>query len=236
MDCPPFKVMGEATLLELARRAPRHTEDLQGLPGMTPEQIRRHAHGVLDAIEQGLHSPAPLAPRTDREADDVQDRYDRLHTWRKDRARARGVESDVILPRTALWDLARRQPRTHGELAHIADFGPWRRETYGEEILALLLAPALAGSHLTGYRRPARIQVAMSRMTSSATWPGTWYSAGEAGPGAGDEQVVERRIAVERDVAPRAERGLPFRELLHRHLIVALALQDQHRRLHALRL
>ena len=138
LDCPPFRVMGEAALLELARRAPRQTEDLQGLPGMTPDQTRRHAHGVLDAIQQGLHSPAPVAPRTDREADDVQDRYDRLHTWRKDRARARGVESDVILPRTALWDLARRQPRTPGELAHIADFGPWRREAYGEEILRLL--------------------------------------------------------------------------------------------------
>jgi ribonuclease D len=138
VDCPPFKVMGEATLLELARRAPRRTADLQGLPGMTPEQIRRHAPGVLDAIQQGLRSPATPAPQAEREADDVQDRYDRLHTWRKGRARARGVESDVILPRTALWELARRQPRTHAELAHIADFGPWRRETYGEEILALL--------------------------------------------------------------------------------------------------
>jgi ribonuclease D len=93
---------------------------------------------VLHAIQEGLHAPAQRAPQADREPDDVRDRYDRLHTWRKDRARARGVESDVILPRTALWDLARRPPRTHGELAAILDFGPWRRETYGEEILALL--------------------------------------------------------------------------------------------------
>ena len=138
MDRPPFKVMGEATLMELARRAPRRAEDLQGVPGMTPEQIQRHANGVLQAIQQGVDAPPQRAPQADREPDDVQDRYDRLHTWRKNRARARGVESDVILPRTALWDLARRPPRTHGELAHIADFGPWRRETYGEEILALL--------------------------------------------------------------------------------------------------
>jgi ribonuclease D len=137
-DRPPFKVMGEATLMELARRSPRHAEELQRLPGMTPEQINRHAHGVLHAIQEGLHAPAQRAPQSDREPDEVRDRYDRLHTWRKDRARARGVESDVILPRTALWDLARRPPRTHGDLAHITDFGPWRRETYGEEILALL--------------------------------------------------------------------------------------------------
>jgi ribonuclease D len=138
LDRPPFKVMGEATLMELARRVPRRAEDLQGVPGMTPDQIQRYGSGVLQAIRQGIDAPPQRAPQADREPDDVQDRYDRLHTWRKNRARARGVESDVILPRTALWDLARRPPRTHGELAHIADFGPWRRETYGDEILALL--------------------------------------------------------------------------------------------------
>jgi ribonuclease D len=138
IDRPPFKVMGEATLLELARRLPRHTQDLPSVPGMTSEQIRRHGHGVLRAIQQGLQAPAPAAPQADRESDAVRERYDRLHTWRKDRARARGVESDVILPRTALWDLARRPPRTRAELTHITDFGPWRRETYGDEILALL--------------------------------------------------------------------------------------------------
>ena len=138
MDRPPFKVMGEATLMELARRAPRDAVGLQGLPGMTPEQIQRHGHGVLQAVQQGLDAPAPQAPQVEREPDAVQNRYDRLHTWRKQKARARGVESDVILPRTVLWDLARRAPRTRGELAHIADLGPWRRDTYGEEILALL--------------------------------------------------------------------------------------------------
>ena len=138
LDRPPFKVMGEATLMELTRRAPSRAEDLQSVPGMTPEQIHRHAHGVLHAVQRGLHAPAQRAPQLDRESDDVRDRYDRLHTWRKERARARGVESDVILPRTALWDLARRAPRTHGELTHIIDLGPWRRETYGEEILAVL--------------------------------------------------------------------------------------------------
>jgi ribonuclease D len=138
MDCPPFKVMGEATLMDLVRLAPRDAAALQTVPGMTPDQIRRHAPGVLQAIEQGRLAPAQHAPQADRESDEVQDRYDRLRTWRKNRAKVRGVESDVILPRTALWDLARRPPRTRGELAHITDFGPWRRETYGDEILALL--------------------------------------------------------------------------------------------------
>lgn len=144
IDVPPFKVMGEATLLELARRAPQGAEHLQGVPGLPPDQIRRYGDGVLQAIRQGLAGPAPPPPQARREPDEVQDRYDRLHTWRKERARKRGVESDVILPRTALWDLARRPPRTTDDLARIADFGPWRRDTYGKEILALLSGGAPA--------------------------------------------------------------------------------------------
>jgi ribonuclease D len=138
IDRPPFKVMGEETLMELARRSPRRVEELHGVPGLTPDQIHRHGHGVVAAVAQGLEAPGQRAPQVVREPEEVQERYDRLHTWRKERAKARGVESDVILPRTALWDLARRPPRSAGELDRIADFGPWRRETYGDEILALL--------------------------------------------------------------------------------------------------
>ena len=138
VDRPPFKVMGESTLLALARSSPRSPADLQGVPGMTPDQIRQHASGLLDAIQEGLEGPPRVPPQIDREPDDVHDRYDRLHTWRKNRARARGVESDVILPRSVLLELARHPPSTPDELAHIPDFGPWRREQYAAEILALL--------------------------------------------------------------------------------------------------
>ena len=142
LDRPPFKVMAEATLMELTRRAPRRQEELRGVPGMSPDQVRRRGVALLHAIEKGLQAPAQYPPREAREPEEVRDRYDRLHTWRKDRARARGVESDVIVPRTTLQDLARRAPRTHDELATIKDFGPWRRNAYGDEILALLVSVA----------------------------------------------------------------------------------------------
>jgi len=138
IDRPPFKIMGESTLIEIARRAPGDTDALQGLPGLSPGQLHRHAHGLLQAIQRGLAGPPQRAPQTDREPDEVRQRYDLLRKWRKEKAKARGVESDVIVPRTALWDLARRDPRTPGELTAIADLGPWRRETYGDEILKVL--------------------------------------------------------------------------------------------------
>jgi ribonuclease D len=135
---PPFKVMGDQTLLEVARRCPKRTSDLARITGMTPAQIRRHATGVLRAVQQGLDSAPPHPPPFAREPDEVRERYDRLHQWRKQTAQARGVESDVIVPREALWELARRAPRTLDELQHLKHLGPWRRRTYGAEILKVL--------------------------------------------------------------------------------------------------
>jgi ribonuclease D len=48
------------------------------------------------------------------------------------------VESDVIVPRDVLWEIARRAPRIPGELEQIAGFGPTRRAKYGEEIIQIL--------------------------------------------------------------------------------------------------
>jgi ribonuclease D len=138
LDHPPFKIIAEGILMELVRRTPSRVDDLHAVPGMTPEQVRRHGQALLQAIQEGLRAPAEHPPREAREPQEVRDRYDRLRTWRKERARARGVESDVIVPRTTLQDLARRAPRTHDALATIQDFGPWRQNTYGDEILAIL--------------------------------------------------------------------------------------------------
>jgi ribonuclease D len=147
IDQPPFKVLGEPALLALARHAPLRVEELQRVAGLASSQVQRYGRDLVRAIERGLRAPAPPKPQAEREPDDVRERYDRLHTWRKERARARGVESDVILPRAVLRDMARRPPLTAGDLATITDFGPWRRATYGAEVLALLSAtPAVVAT------------------------------------------------------------------------------------------
>lgn len=135
---PPFKIMNDQTLLEIARRCPHHPAELQGVSGMTASQIRRHAKGLLEAVQEGLAAPPQHPPRLTREPDDVLERYERLQKWRKQKAQGRGVESDMILPREALWELARRPPRTLDELVKIEHLGPWRRTTYGAEILRVL--------------------------------------------------------------------------------------------------
>lgn len=135
---PPFKVIGEPTLLDIAQRAPHTLDELKAVVAMTPGQVDRHGRALLRAVQDGRNAPPPTPPVAERMPDDVRDRYDRLQTWRKKRAQARGVESDVIVPRTTLWDLALRPPRTLADLDGIADLGPTRRTMYGQELLAVI--------------------------------------------------------------------------------------------------
>ena len=138
-DRPHFKILHDRTLMEVARRQPQHRGELRGIHGMSSGQIRRYGKDILRIVAENRNATAPpRPPRRPRKPEDVVERYEQLHTWRKERGNARGVESDVIVSRDTLWALAHANPRSREELTEIAGLGPWRRERYGDEILALL--------------------------------------------------------------------------------------------------
>lgn len=136
---PLFKVFHDKTLLELAQTTPTNTNDLREVHGMTAGQTRRYGRQLLNIIADGLKAPHPPYPkRSKRPSDAVINRYDKLHTWRKNKASKRGVESDVIISRDALWAIAQKNPKNAAQLEQIAEVGSWRGKTYGQEILAVL--------------------------------------------------------------------------------------------------
>jgi ribonuclease D len=137
---PHFKIFGDQTIIELARKLPSHLSQLEGIHGMSRGQIGRYGRPLLKIIQRAQNDPAPQKPKrkSRRPNEMVSSRYDRLHLWRKERARARGVESDVIVSRDALWELARENPSCPADLTSINNLGPWRQETYGEEIIEVL--------------------------------------------------------------------------------------------------
>lgn len=136
---PLFKILHDKTLLQLAQDAPRNFNQIQAIPGMTWGQIRRYGEGILEAISAGANDSPPEHPkRTKRPSDQVLNRYEKLHNWRKNRARQRGVESDVIISRHTLWEIAEKKPTTQSDLAALETLGQWRCRTYGQEILDIL--------------------------------------------------------------------------------------------------
>ena len=138
-DQPHFKVFGERTLFEIADLDPDSINDMRYAHGMSGGQLRRYGHQLLSVVHQARKQSAP-APRKKkkRPSDEIVERYDKLHNWRKVTAQERGVESDVIISREALWSIAKEFPKTREALATIQFVGQWRVELYGNEMLSLI--------------------------------------------------------------------------------------------------
>ncbi len=138
-DLPPFKILTDQLLVNLARAMPTHARDLRRVPGMSSSQAERFGEAIVSAIRAALAEPPPAPPPLDPPADPlVVERYTALREWRKQRAALRGVEADVIISKEALWALAERDPDSLDAIGQVRGFGAWRRAAYGEEVLAVL--------------------------------------------------------------------------------------------------
>lgn len=142
-DRPPFKIMSNLALVRIARTQPRTLAELSALPGIGEWFIRRHGRDALRAVERGQAHPQTRMPKPPRGESPLSDnasreRYAKLKEWRKQRAEARGVESDVIVSNDVLVQVARVNPKTLADLAGIAELGEWKAQEYGEELLQIL--------------------------------------------------------------------------------------------------
>jgi ribonuclease D len=135
IDRPPFHVLSAEAMIRLAQSAPTSTKEL-GTVGLPDRVAGRWGKAILQAVGRGKGRRPPVPERASRMDERTQARLEAIRRWRKRRAEARGVESDVILCRDAMFRIARRAPRTLAALAEIPGIGPYRLKQYGEEILA----------------------------------------------------------------------------------------------------
>jgi ribonuclease D len=141
MDRPPFKVRGDRVLVALSDKRPRSLAALtqiKGIPRRLPVKAQKK---LLSVIRKGLNDTPPRRARranNHRWDEEVQERYEALREWRKQRAERRGVESDVVLSNHTLHVLARQNPTTVQALESCESLNQWERQEYGDEIVALL--------------------------------------------------------------------------------------------------
>ena len=136
---PPFKIVNDPTLVELALVQPRNVGEMQGINGFKSHHQRRYGHKITKAVAKGASSaPPPRPPRPPRPPDKVLERYEALREWRKKTASQRGIDPDVVMSNATLWALAQHSPHSTHELADLNVLGVWKQETYGQALLGVL--------------------------------------------------------------------------------------------------
>lgn len=156
-DRPPFKILGNHVLLDVARRLPRTPAELRAAVGVNDYVLRRHGEAILAAVREGVATAETLAlrpPRTEpRPSDEQLSVAEALRAWRKEAARKDGRTTMLVLPNHLLNRVADALPRTIGDLVRLPDFGAARAARYGPEIVAITSNPPPLESFRRGPRR-----------------------------------------------------------------------------------
>jgi len=136
-DVPPFRILSNDLLRELAEKQPRSNFELVGIHTMSSKLIERLGRGILQAVASGLALPADKLPQAqpgrrpmlDRS---LEDRVKKLKLWREGKAAQLGLGVGLVANNALLEALA--EP----DSAQLALLKRWQREAFGDELAALL--------------------------------------------------------------------------------------------------
>lgn len=137
-NLPSFKILSNETLIALAQALPSRAEEMEEITGLTPRLQKRYGAGLLECIAKGQETTPPRRPSRPRKDDELIQRLESLKSWRKNTAASYHVESDVILPREVVEQVASVNPRSMSELSALMVHFPWRLHRFGEDILLTL--------------------------------------------------------------------------------------------------
>ena len=131
LDRATFRVVGNETLFELARLAPRTRDALGKVKGMPRGILERAGDAILAAIGRGLEVPEaelprfPKAARWDRDPD-FDHKVGALKAVRDAAATRLELDPGVLCSRERLEAVARLLPREVDDLTRIPEFRRWQ--------------------------------------------------------------------------------------------------------------
>ena len=137
-DVPPFRILSNDLLRELAEKQPRSNFELVGIHTMSSKLIERLGRGLLQAVAAGLALPPDKLPQVQSGRRPVLDRLQdervkRLKVWREAKSAQLGLGIGLVANNTLLEALA--EPGS----PQIALLKRWQREAFGDELVALIV-------------------------------------------------------------------------------------------------
>jgi ribonuclease D len=139
VDRPPFKVISNRTLLEIAEQKPGKLADLGRIKGITELLLRRMGRGVMAAVRTGRkqeHGPIPKLQANGRRRMDrhAERRLAALKKWRASRASELSMDPGVLCPNSALEAIAWREPESVEDLRDLPELKAWFLREFGTEV------------------------------------------------------------------------------------------------------
>jgi ribonuclease D len=140
-DRPVQSVLSDAALVEIAKRRPGSTRELEQIRGVGAGSLRRRAHELLEAVRRGRERPAePLSQDQRPSAPEPEDAplIALAEALLRARAREAGLAYELLAARADLQAIVAARRMGGGEAVDVRTLRGWRRELVGAELLELL--------------------------------------------------------------------------------------------------
>jgi ribonuclease D len=143
IDRPPFKVLGNRTLLEISRSHATDLDALAEIKGITDLILKRLGKDLVAAVKKGLrkpHGPIPKLETTARRRLDkrTEKRLASLKDWRGPRAEALKLDPGVLCPNSALESIAWANPENAEDMKALPELKSWFVREFASEIIGVL--------------------------------------------------------------------------------------------------
>jgi len=142
-DRPPFKVMGNETMIGIATSIPETPRELKAIKGMTGAQMSRFKDDVLaitnhvKALEEEALPSLPEKKHWKRDKA-LEKRLDKLRKVRDEIASELKLDPGLLAPRHVLSAIATNDPERVEQLAEIPAMRRWQIAVAGERLLAAI--------------------------------------------------------------------------------------------------
>ncbi|HEX9792406.1 MAG TPA: HRDC domain-containing protein [Planctomycetota bacterium] len=143
-DQPPFRVMANEVLIDLAERPPADVKEIASRRGFGWPRARKIGDEVLEAIKgasaadvEVFHTGRPDKAEI-RRRKLRRENQDALRQWRKRLAASMDLPSERLLHRRHLEEVGRSLPRTAEELNKLVPLNDWQRENLETSLLEML--------------------------------------------------------------------------------------------------
>jgi len=142
-DLPPFKILGNAPIMEIVERKPVTEKDLGRIKGLSARQVRMLGRSILKKTDESAKLPEnelPAFPRNTEERTGVRlsKRVRALREWREQRAKEMGIDPSLVCTNDQIHSLALAHPKRRRDLEDIDTIKAWQRRLFGSEICYIL--------------------------------------------------------------------------------------------------
>lgn len=142
-DRPPFKIIGNDAIIEIAKTKPQSAAELGKIKAVSQYHFRRYGDEIMRLVRHALELPEEALPQRTESRPFFRDkvlesRVEKLKKVRDRVAKELGIDISVVAPRHIMTAVATLEPRDVRDLDQVPAMREWQKRLLGEAFVAAL--------------------------------------------------------------------------------------------------